>query len=540
MFKLNYKQLLSLPVAFVRYGNRTWLCQKIFIWILPSVTRDSAFGLFVLSFCLIKHRSSHYLILYAIISFSIYNSWVKFLQLKYTEPLYGRLQGKFDLAFDIRHLYRVVAVSPYLLGFFSHICTIGLYLLYAGKSILISAEQTAVATKALATATAQELVSNEAVQGLLQTGASVTTIEMSVADPVIAAAAKFVGVEVGSFKALLALKGFAPWFESVKNSSAGFFPISMTSLLHLQCVKDPEIAEPLYQAFSRAPELFFYAPYAVQSASNYWVSPVVKLWSDYYQAYCKGLAYGMPGKYISFAYMFAHNGGAPFFGHFRNDLELMKLLGNFSSETFSLFQFFGFSFRTAFRLWIPIFPLGYKDWLAWWIHPYSEISLINLIGQSRYIFEPFMIAVSLVLDNSIQQLYASYYMDRWFFPLFHFLNQWNKLRPATVLETRDAFFNPVDSVSEEVFKPSKFSKFILNLTGYTVKYAAIYVPCEQARIRTQLYILELIIIGPFILAFKILTVSFRVFVWLLYDSFIHFSPEVVFNPFTTEVISHLF
>ena len=539
MFKLNYKQLVSLPVAFVRYENRTWLWEKILVWTLPSVTRDSSLGLFVLSFCLIKHRSSHYLILYAIISFSIYNYWVKFLQLKYTEPFYGRLQGKLDLFFDIRHLYRLVLISPYLLGLFSHICTIGLYMLYAGKSILVSAEQTVVATKALATAKAQELVSNEAVRGLLQAGATTTAIEASLEDPVIETAAKFVGLELGAFQALLALKGFAPWFESVKNSSAGFFPISMTSLLHLQCAKDPERVESFYKAFSRAPELFSHAPCVYETSNHYWVSPLAAYWKVYYQSLCRVLDFGMPGKYISFAYKFAHNGGAPFFGRFTNDLELMKLLGNFSSETFSLFQFFGFSFRTAFRLWIPIFSLGYKDWLAWWVYPYSEISLINLIGKSRYIFEPFMIAVSLVLDNSIQQIYASFYMDRWFFPLFHFLNRWNTLRPATVLETRDAFFNPADSVSGGVFKPSKFSKFILNFTGYTVKYAAIYVPCEQARIRTQLYILELIFCRPFVIVFQILTLSLRVFVWLIYDSFIHFSPEVIFNPFTAEVIFDL-
>ena len=545
MFKLNYKQLLSLPVAFVRYSNRSWLCEKIWVWTLPPVTRDSAAGLFVFSFCFIKHRSSHYLLLYAIISFSIYYYWVRFLQLKYTEPLYGQLQAFLDLAFDIRYLYRLVTLSPYLLGFFSHICTIGLYLLYAGKSILVTVEQTTVPTR-------------EGVQL-----AAAKAIETSLEGPALEAAAKFVGLDVGAFQALLTLKGFGPWFESVKNSSAGFFPFSMTSLLHLQCDKDPEMVEPLEAVLSRAPELlkqevgWCHLPQAVPSAHGYWVSPRVVIWSSWYKNFCRRLVYGMPGKYMSFAYKFQNNGEAPFFGRFTNDLEMMKLLANVSSETFSLFQFFTFSFRTAFRLWIPIFPLGYKDWLAWWIHPYSEISLINLIGQSRYIFEPFMIAVSLVLDKSIQQIYASFYMDQWFFPLYHFLNKWNKLRPATIEETRNAFLNPLsplDSIgadprhglvpedltesfpeagSELIFKPSKFSKFILTVAGYSVKYAVIYVPCEQARIRTQLLIFEILFFRPFVVAFKLLTLSFKILVWIVSDSFLHFIPEVIFDPFFT-------
>jgi hypothetical protein len=553
MFKLNYKQLLSLPVALVKYGNRSWLYEKILVWTFPSVTRDYAVGIFVLSFCFLRHRSSHFLLLYVIISFSIYYYWVRFLQLKYTEPLYGQLQASLDLAYDIRHLYRLVTLSPYILGLFSHICTIGLYLFYAGKSVLLTSEMQS--------------------QDIIEVGE-----DPLVEDPLVESAAKFLGLELGGLKALIALKGFAPWFASVKNSSAGFFPISMTSLLHLQCIKDPEVLKPLREAAFIVPKLMEpelgWDPYPVPSASGYWVSPRVQSWSVLYRGFLAKLFYGTPGKYISFAYMFDNMGTAPFFGRFTNDLELIKLLGNFSFEKFSLLEFFSFSFRTAFRLWIPIFSVGYKDALAWWIHPYSEMSLINVFGYSRYIFEPFMIAISLVLENSIQQIYASFYMDQYFFPIYHFLNQWNKLRPATLDGTRQAFLHSLahgmagmdgtppgfcpgpkvpanllgsENVSGEEpmkwalteildatsvpFKPSKISKFILTLGGYTVKYAPIYIPCEEARIRTQLLILEILFLRPFIIVFKIFTFGLKVFAWLVYDSFIHFIPEVIFNPF---------
>ena len=155
-----------------------------------------------------------------------------------------------------------------------------------------------------------------------------------------------------------------------------------------------------------------------------------------------------------------------------------------------------------------------------------------------------MIAISLVLENSIQQIYASFYMDRLIFPAYYFLNHWNKLRPATLEDTREAFLTSLSgaafeagSVSELMplkwanFKPTKFSQMILTLGGYIVKYAPIYVPAEEARIRNQLLIFEIIFLRPFIIVFKILTFGLNVFAWLVYDSFIHFIPEIVFDPF---------
>ena len=565
MFKLNYKQFLSLPVALVKYGNRSWLYEKILVWNLPGATRDFTIGIFVLSFCFIRHRSSHYLLLYVIISFSIYYYWVRFLQLEYTEPFYGQLQFVLDLAYDIKYLSHLIAFSPIILGLFSHICTIGLYLFYAGKSILLTTEKALMATSdsrtteqlagalgvpscdSVALGVAKNLTSGSSAVGALLPG---NLIEDSAHDPAIEAAANYLGVDLGAFKALLALKGFAPWFESVKNSSAGFFPISMTSLLHLQFVKDPEVLKPLREAAAIVPTLLEpetgsgFSPYPVLSDHGYWVSSKVQFWLLAYKAACTSKIYGMPGKYISFAYLFDNKGTAPFFGRFTNDLELINLLGNFPFEKFSLLEFFTFSFRTAFRLWIPLFCVGYKDALAWWIHPYSELSLINVVGYSRYIFEPFMIAISLVLENSIQQIYASFYMDRLIFPAYYFLNHWNKLRPATLEDTREAFLTSLSgaafeagSVSELMplkwanFKPTKFSQMILTLGGYIVKYAPIYVPAEEARIRNQLLIFEIIFLRPFIIVFKILTFGLNVFAWLVYDSFIHFIPEIVFDPF---------
>ena len=539
MFKLNYKQLFSLPVALAKYPSRSWLYEKILVWTVPPVTRDSVVGIFVLSFCFVRHRSSHFLVLYVIISFSIYYYWVRFLQLNYTEPLYGQLQATLDLAYDIRYLSRLVTLSPYILGLFSHICTIGLYLFYAGKSILVMSEMSLGSPQ-------------ESAQKLLRdtlSGCSPATdlIEMGSNDPVVEAATKFLHLDVKAFQTLLRVKGFGPWFLSVKNSSAGFFPISMTSLIHLQLIKDPDVLKPLREAVVNVPTLlepevgWTVRPYPVESSSGYWVSPRVKFWSVFYRAFLTKRFYGMPAKYISFAYLFDNQGTAPFFGRFTNDLELMKVFGHFSFEKFSLLEFFTFSFRTAFRLWIPLFSVGYKDTLAWWIHPYAEFSLMNLFGYSRYIFEPFMIAVSLVLENSIQQIYASFYMDRCFFPVYHFLNQWNKLRPATLAETQNAFFHSLgganlvgrslETGSEFLFKPSKVSTFLLTLGGYTVKYAPIYLPCEEARIRTQLLIFEILFFRPFILAFKVFTFGVKIFIWLICDSFHHFTPFIVFDPF---------
>ena len=517
MFKLTYKQLVVLPFVLGKYKNSRRLREQFLIWTLPSVMRDSVVLIFVVSFCFVKHRSSHFLVLYVIISFSIYYFWLRFLQLKYSEPLPSKLQAKYDLVFDIRHLYRLVALSPYLTGFFAVICILGIYLLYAGKSILLTA------------ALASETVAHETLEG-----------------PVEQAAAEFLGMKMAAFRRLLDLKGFRPWLESAKNSSAGFFPISMTSLLHLQCFTDLHIWKPAEQALieqgkSQLPGLrLLPEPTSLStiSGSNLQApngvsnSLSVQLWSLFYQVFLSKQILGKPTKYITYAYMFKNMGSGPFFGHFRNDLELVKLLENLSSETFSLFQFLRFAFETAFRLWIPIFSLGYKSWLAWWIHPYCDISLINLIGQSRYIFEPFMIGVSLVLDDSIQQIFASFYMDRWFFPAYHFLNGWNPLRPANMLESCAAYFNSSDG--KLGFQPNKLSKFILTVAGYNLKYASIYVPCEQTRIRVTLQIFKVLlspIIIPVVIGFHILVFSFKVFVWLTYDSFIHFIPEVIFNPF---------
>jgi hypothetical protein len=524
MFKLNYKQLLSLPKVFQIYGDRNWLREKFLVWTLPAVVRDSACLIFVVSFCFIKHRSSHFLVLYVIISFSIYYYWVRFLQLKTIEPLHGKLQSVFDLAFNIRYLYVLVAVSPYLLGFFSFICTIGIYLFYAVKSAYLVTE-----TAASTLGTTMLEMSGELLEG-----------------PVAERAAQFVGRDMKSFKELVIFKKFGPWLEAAKNSSAGFFPISLSPLLHLQCVKNPEILalksagnivgnsealqQPLPGATAEQSWLFAVCASLVRKSVSHpnsldqwqptklavkWpllsAPQWIPLWSAFYRSFfakqCLALLIDKPfllartvRKHFSFVYTFENMGEAPFFGPFTNDLELFKVLANFSFEKFSLFQFFSFSFETAFRLWIPIFSLGYKDWLAWWIHPYTEICFMNLIGQSRYIFEPYIVAVSLVLENSIQQIYASFYMDRWFFPLCSWLTEGNPFG----LHFR------------------KLSTFILTVAGYQLKYASIYVPAEQARRAFLPRVFE-ILITPFIFGFKLL-------VWLFYDFFIYI-PEVIFDPF---------
>ena len=427
MFKLNYRQIFnfSFPKALVRYRNNEWFREKLFIWTGPSVTRDTACLAFVVSFCFIKHSSSHFLILYVILSFSIYYYWVRFQQLKYTEPLHSKLQTVFELSFDIRYLNILVPLSTFFSGFFAYICTLGVYLFYTTKSILLMSEPTALSS--------------------------------------------------------------GPWIDSVKTSAAGFFPISMTTLIHLQCLVDPSE----YQKKLGIPE----------NSLNF-------------------------GKYLSFAYLFDNMGAAPFFGRFTNDLELLKLLENFPFEKFSLFQFFIFTYRAAFRLWIPLFSAGYQN-LVWWIHPYSEVSLINLLGQPRYIFEAFNFAVCLLLENCGQQIYASFYMDRWFLPFYEYLNQ------------------------NSGPKSTKFSTFFLVLVSYILKYAPVYVPCEQNRFRIGKKIAD-ILYSPFLWIFKVFlfisaiagfwTYDFlRYFISFLVINYqnnflftgiwIGFNPAVIFSPF---------
>lgn len=422
MFKMNYRQIfnLSLPKALMKYKDNEWFREKLFVWTGPPVTRDTACLLFVLSFCFVKHSSSHFLLLYVIISLSIYYCWVRFQQLKYTEPLYGKLQTVFDLSFDIRYLSALVPRSTFFAGFFAYICTIGVYLFYAVKSILVMSEPTSLSS--------------------------------------------------------------GPWIESAKTSAAGFLPVSMTSLIHLQCLIDPRE----YQTKLGI----------TKNSLNF-------------------------GKYFSFAYIFDNRGAAPFFGQFTNDLELLTLLENFSFEKFSLLQFFIFTYRTAFRLWIPIFSGGYQNFLVWWIHPYSEVSFINILGQSRYIFEPFIIAVSLVLEDSIQQIYASFYMDRWVFPLYAIMNQpgfpftlfkvtneamkWLSFGQSQTWTSGDVSIDPT---------PTKFSKFVLTSFGYQLKYAPIYVPCEKARFRATHRFAE-IIFSPFILGFQLFVFLFKIFLFIL-------------------------
>ena len=421
MFKLNYRQIFnfSLPKALIKYKDNEWFREKLFIWTGPPVTRDTVCLLFVVSFCFVKHSSSHFLLLYVIISLSIYYYWVRFQQLKYTEPLHGKLQTVFDLSFDIRYLSALVPRSTFFAGFFAYICTIGVYLFYAVKSILVMSEPTSLSS--------------------------------------------------------------GPWIESAKTSSAGFFPVSMTALIHLQCLIDPKE----YQTKLGI----------AQNSMNF-------------------------GKYFSFAYIFDNRGAAPFFGKFTNDLELLTLLENFSFEKFSLFQFFIFTYRTAFRLWIPLFSGGYQNFLVWWIHPYSEVSFINILGQPRYIFEPFIIAVSLVLEDSIQQIYASFYMDRWVFPLYAILNQPGF--PFGLFQATNEAIGPLVSglsfgQSEALVSigptPTKFSKFILTSLGYLLKYAPIYVPCEQARFRATHRFAE-IIFSPFILGFQLFVFLFKIFIFI--------------------------
>jgi hypothetical protein len=473
VFKLNYRQIFnfSLPKALVRYRNNSWFREKLFVWTAPAVTRDSLCLLFVVSFCFFKHSSSHFLLLYVIISVSIYYYWVRFQQLKYTEPLHGKLQTVFDLSFDIRYLTALVPLSTFFAGFFAYICTIGVYLFYAAKSILL----------------------------------------MSDRNPFhgFNSVANFVGCCSGG------------WIQSAKTSSAGFFPRAVN-------------------------ELGSMAPLNLEKYSS--------------QVDLRDL----PGSLLpSFVYIFDNMGAAPFFGRFTTDLEILKVLENFSFEKFSLFQFFIFTYRTAFRVWIPLFSGGYRNFLIWWIHPASEASVINLLGQPRYLFEPFILAVSLVLENSIHQIYASFYMDRWVFPLCAFLNQqgfpfsWfvnfvdfravadkagqQPTKLATGL-THFMDFQYTKFGHVGCTKPTNLSKFVLLSIGYILKYAPIYVPCEQGRYQTIHKIAE-IFFSPFIFGCKLFLFTLKAFInfsglscmfnpeiaftWI----WIGFNPATIFNPF---------
>ena len=435
MFKFNYNQIFQLAFskALVKYRNNDWFREKLIVWTVPPVARDSLCLLFVISFCFVKHSSSHFVVLYVIISISIYYYWVRFQQLKYSEPLHGKLQTVFDLSFDIRYLSAFVPRSTLFLGFFAYICTIGVYLFYAAKSILL------------------------------------ITGDLKLPISWVQASTNLDGI--GS-KIAASL-----WIDSIQKSSAGFFPLSMTVLSPLQCLMDPS----QYQTKLGI----------TQNSFNF-------------------------GKYLSLAYNFDNKGLAPFFGHFTTDLEILKVLEHFSFQKFSLFQFFSFTFQTAFRVWIPLFSGGYKNFLVWWVHPLSEGAFINILSQSRYIFEPYILAVSLVLENSIQQIYASFYMDRWVLPFCTSLNQ--------------------------LTFGTKLSQFVHFSLGYVLKYAPIYIRGEQVRLQTTQKIVE-ILFSPFILGFQLLVFtscclqnvlnSLLSQVDLLSASWVwlNLNPALVFNPF---------
>ena len=476
MFKFNYNQIVhfSFPKALRRYRNNQWFREKFFVWTIPPVARDSFCLLFVISFCFLQHSSSHFVLLYVIISISIYYYWVRFQQLKYSEPLPGKLQTVFDLSFDIRYLNAFVPRSTFFVGFCAYICIIGVYLFYAAKSIFV------IASKA-ATERGSTLLGK---------------LTPSLVD------------------------GRIDWIESIKKSSSGFFPVSgatictLTGCCPLQCLVDPSD---------------FQGKFGLTENSFYF------------------------GKYLSFAYIFDNKGSAPFFGRFTTDLEILKALENFSFEKFSLFQFLLFTFRIGLRIWIPLFSGGYQNLLVWWIHPLNEASFINLFGQSRYIFEPFRLAVSVILENSIQQIYAAFYMDRWVLPFCANINQMTL--PLSWLKKSSKEIEPFleqqpVKLSSVCVGETKLSQCVFWSLGYILKYAPIYIPGEQARFRGTQKIVE-ILFSPFLVGFQLLVFTsccFQNFLNCVLATFIgcdivstvaaesgsmwsSLNPAVVFSPF---------
>lgn len=442
MFKIKYRHLLriSAPGILVRYSNREWLREKFFVWTLPPVTRDTLCLLFVISFCFVKHSSSHFLVLYAIISLSIYYCWIRFQQLKITEPLYGQLQTVLNLSYDIRYLNIFVPLSTFFAFFFAAICIIGIYLMYATKSILLMCDPISGAEKLIQGPAPISLAAHfiGGTNGTEQPGEQPTKLATN----------RLLAVGSSWLQKIFHLRGPVPqsgqqslvqvWVDSAKNSSAGFFPFCITELHHLQCFIDP-------------------TPYQLKNGfvtPNQVANHVASTLEPFF------------GKYFSFAYIFENMGGAPFFGRFTTDLELLRFFHNFHFENFALLEFFHFTFQNAFRIWIPLFSGGFRKHLAWWFNPYSEItgpysvgstmdlSMINIIGIHRYFCDILFDGFWLVLPGSPRQLLATLSIRR---------------------------------ILEPVYKldPSLFTEFLIGIASYLEKYAPIYVPLEQERIRAM-------------------------------------------------------
>ena len=402
MFRITYRQLFSFSFlkVLVRYSNRKWLRAK-FQWSAPFLTRDFCGAVFVFSFCFVKHSSSHFLLLYVIISVTIYYFWVRFQQLKYTESLPGKLQNRWNLCFDIRYLYRIVPRSTKFAGFFAYFSILGIYLFYAGKSILLITDPT---------------------------GAS----------------------EVGSVKG-------GPWIQLAKTSTAGFFPISITSLIHLQCVGNP------LQRQLKSPNSI----------------PAEFL-----------------GKYWCFAYTFHNMGGAPFFGRFTNDLEILKFLGNFQFEKFSLFEFYNFTVQTVCRIWLPVIFGGYNQLLAWAVHPHYPEALLNIRLKHRFFFDQFANALIFVFPTSQQQIEATFQMNRWVWPVYDF---W---------ESHLALLGSQQTLIERIVAGDLIETHLASLLPTNLVFPAWVTAATKVMLAKKLVVGMQLILGAKVMLLKLLTMIY--------------------------------
>lgn len=429
MWKLDYRVFVSLtiftaPIRLVRYRNKLWLRTRLGVWALPTLSRDIAATLFLISFLFVKHPSSHFLKLYAIISFITYYLWVRFLQTKSPpQQYYKKLQILWNFLFDLRYLKRLMDRGIYYVAGFAYICIIGIYLFYATKSILMTVGET-----------------SEPIPGI--------TSQI--------------------------------WKDLVKTSPAGFVFYKRTELIHLQCLVDPTE----YQ------KTFVNIPHRL-------------------------------GKYVSDVYHFNNKKFPPFFGRFTNDLEILKFLGNLDFQNFRLFTFFIFAFRTACRLWLPLFCGGYDRFLVWWDHPYEPTAFVNLTWHSRVYFSYFRRLICVLLPSSYDQICSQYFMEKIVFPLYDLIP----------------------------------SKFVLYCGGYALKYPPIYLPLEHFRLigfsqkltdLTFKYIVVPIVIVlrlvNYFILFPVLRLLGKFIVFPLASllehvfTFMMCSPLEVFNPFEAELL----
>jgi hypothetical protein len=120
----------------VRSRHNARVRKKILVT-LPRVIRDLGLLSFFVPYFLLRHSSSYYAIGFVIATNGYYYYWVRFQQKKYSRSFYSELMRTYDLFYNVRTLSKAVPLLTYgPMFFFAFIFNSGLYLFYAGKSVL--------------------------------------------------------------------------------------------------------------------------------------------------------------------------------------------------------------------------------------------------------------------------------------------------------------------------------------------------------------------------------------------------------------------